>query len=238
MLAEQGVEIRGLAESVRLVRGHQNKSKLTQQFLDQEYIQKRRSCAEIGRELKMSAHLVRAALVEHRLPIRTKQEVLQQLHFADRLTPTLLQDLYTIQKRSSIEIARMLNVWPDTVVRYLKRYEISVRPQGNEGDGTSISLTKAKAIERRDRYGEPMGESRFADKNSPNPSLDVARNEELELLAEAMKIIKTENPRRGRILECYAGITETNIVAEDQPTPTEIEECLNELAKIFRRLQV
>lgn len=95
---------------------------LTRAYLLQQYIEYRRTPAEIGASLGLSQHTVIAYLHKHGV---TRREYLANL-----LTETFLRQAYEERGRTATAIGAETGVSSETVLSYLRRYDIPIRPKG------------------------------------------------------------------------------------------------------------
>jgi predicted transcriptional regulator len=144
---------------------HHGSVPVTRDLLDREYVQRGRTMAEIGEELGVSSTTVRKYLDRFGIAPRPKNSrpLLERV-----LSREFLEREYVANGRTARDLAREVGVSEQTVLRYLHRRGLDVRPAGfgptgedDHGDGVDGGpvLIDAEAASRiaADLLGDPTG---------------------------------------------------------------------------------
>lgn len=112
---------------------------ITKEFLETEYIDRKKSVCQIARELNKSPKFVRRKLVKYNIQERVNKS------FKNILTKGFLIKEYITNGKPVSEIAKQVNASPSAVVIYLKKHNIKTRAIGTASKFKK-TLTKAFLI--------------------------------------------------------------------------------------------
>lgn len=102
-------------------------TKLTKEFLEAEYVTKKRTAASIAKEVGVTSDTVLRACRRHRIEVRRRGPMTPA---AQELSKEQLETMYVSSGMEPGEIAGVLDRSPRTVVRALKAHGIPIRPAG------------------------------------------------------------------------------------------------------------
>ena len=109
------------------------KGELTKQFLEKEYIQKKKSISQLQRELGKDWNTIKYYLQLYKLPLRTHKEQASisslggNFLYNNLLTQDYLINQYNNCKKGVSDLARELKIDKGTIRRYLKKYNFPIR---------------------------------------------------------------------------------------------------------------
>jgi transposase-like protein len=155
---KHGIPRRTVSEGLLLQRGNG----LTLEFLQREYIEKKRTMSDIALEVRCHPTGVRDSLIRFGIPLRGVKEA-NRLKHGKMISAEFLQLEYVEKKRSVPDIARELQCSESTVFKWMDEHKIERR---------SIQLSKLLAGEHpeisrevleREYYQNKKGCSEIAD---------------------------------------------------------------------------
>ena len=117
--------------------------KRLEDFLEKEYIEERRSSADIANELNISSRTILKYLRKFNIKRRTSRET--QFNHIIKPNKKELQELYLNQEKSSDELAEQFNTTGTTIRRWLKEYKIKTRAKPPD-DFVKPSKRKLKSL--------------------------------------------------------------------------------------------
>jgi hypothetical protein len=105
------------------------KEMLTKEFLEEKYINSKKSMLEIGKEVGCSESWVWNKLREFGIPRRNNPKYTEktQEELSKILTKKFLEELYVNQRLNSYRIAELVPCHSSTVIEYLRKHDIKVR---------------------------------------------------------------------------------------------------------------
>jgi len=113
---------------------HRNKSfreavkctvKLTKEYLEECYIEQGKSAEQIGKDVDCDGNTVIRRLKEYGISVRSVQETNSKI--AHTVTKEQLEELYIVQRLSTIKIGEMLGCTNQTVANALQKFDIPIR---------------------------------------------------------------------------------------------------------------
>ena len=121
---------------------------LSRSYLQREFIERKRTLEDIGKENDLSRERVRQILQKYGMPTRVQRTV----DPAEQVSEELLRHMYVTQTLSLNEIAGQLGVRPDQVAELAARYGLA-RPRVYERHGLTKDLMHELYVDKRMSVG-------------------------------------------------------------------------------------
>ena len=98
---------------------------ITKDFLEKEYIEKKRSARNIAHQLNINTYQMNKIMTDLDIPIRSNNKNITNFG----LTKEILYNEYIINNKSTIQISQEYNCAPNTIQRKLRGFKIPIRTQ-------------------------------------------------------------------------------------------------------------
>lgn len=122
-LKKHGIPRRTVSEGLLLQRGNG----ITREFLEREYVEKKRHCGDIAEEIGCHHGAIRDSLIRFGIPLRGVKEA-KQLQLGKPISSEFLQREYIEKQRSIPDIARELQCSETNVFKWMDEHGIARRP--------------------------------------------------------------------------------------------------------------
>lgn len=130
---------------------------LTKNILIDLYINKRLSSPKIGKIFNVNHRAILKRLKKFNIPIRTISESLKGLCLKDwikkQMSYDLLFNLYIIQRKNTVDLAKKFNTSSSVINKYLRLYNIKIRSNSESHIGLQAKEKHPNWIGGCNKYG-------------------------------------------------------------------------------------